>query len=266
MVFGSEEYRTFHWEEGIGLFMRELRDYLVANPDVVSGRSVKLAPNISNTPSPAFGTDWQTKINDFLGGGGFAMVQEFQYSPTRSTGAGTPPLIYAGELASHQVGIDTFHPGFAQLEFPDLSGSYTRDEAAMNNLGLGWVIRSGDEAQDAHTYFLGVQVNAVQGDGWNTNLLGAFDVDLGRPEAEPFLLAEGTDAKGYDYQVWARKFACGLAAVRMRGAWDQDIDSGTGVEVDLGGSYMPVNPDGTLRNATTTWTFRNGSARIFWLP
>ncbi|MBW2528783.1 MAG: hypothetical protein JRI23_31700 [Deltaproteobacteria bacterium] len=267
-VFGSDEYDQWHWFEGIGRFMNELRAHLTDHPELLSGRSADIMPNVSNTPWISAGTAWEDAYTNFLVGGGFSLLEEFQYSPTRSYGASMVEAIFAKESAAHEAGIHTVHPGFATLTVSSVAGQYTRDQAVMNNLGLQWVVRSSSPSADVHTYFLGVQENspAMSWDEWSTNLLPAFDADLGQPDGPPFVLAEGEDGKGYAYRVYGRRFSCGLAAARIRGSYDEDFDEPTAVEVDLGEELIPVSPAGEMPGATASWSFRNGSGQIFLRP
>lgn len=267
-VFGSDEYDHWHWFEGIGLFMNELRAHLASHPELLSGRAADIMPNVSNTPWICSGTAWEDAYTNFLVGGGFSLVEEFQYSPTRIYGASMVEAIYHKEKAAHEVGISTVHPGYATLTVSSVAGEYTRDQAAMNNLGLQWVVRSSAPSADGHTFFLGVQENSpsMNWEAWSTNLQPAFDADLGQPDGPPFLLAEGRDGKGYDYRVYGRRFACGLAVTRVRGSYDEDFDEATAVDVDLGEELVPVAMGGGTLAATSSWSFRNGSGQIFLRP
>ena len=63
-----------------------------------------------------------------------------------------------------------------------------------------------------------------------------------------------------------RRLACGFAATRIRGGYDEDFDPATAVEVDLGAELLPLNPAGEVFEATAAWSFRNGSGQIFLEP
>ena len=49
----------------------------------------------------------------------------------------------------------------------------------------------------------------------------------------------------------------------MRGNYDEHIDEKTAVTVDLGGTWVPIAPEGHALDTTSTWTFRNGTGQIF---
>lgn len=258
LAIGAEGFEDWRWFEGVGLFMKELRDYLVECPEVVGNRPVTLAPNVA-----AYVGNVLENSLELLSGGGFVLCAEFEYNPARLQGEDRPIEIFQAELAANAAGVAVFHPGYATTEISGYAGSYTRDQAAMNGLALEWVIRTANDETGVHSTLQGVQVNSPVGEGFETNLLGVFDIDLGRPLGDPYLLTRGTDGAGYPYAVYARDFACGISIVRARGEWSENIDETTAIDVTLPESLSPVDCNGATLAPTTTWTLRNGQGQIF---
>jgi hypothetical protein len=129
----------------------------------------------------------------------------------------------------------------------------------MNTLSLHWVTRT------PNVFILGHQVNAVAKADWQQNTKPIFDVDLGAPLGDPFVLATGADAHSppYAYTIYARKFSCGLGVVRERGASNEDFDSTTSVTLRFPEQYIPIDVDGHTSAPTSQWNLRSGQGQMF---
>lgn len=253
-IINTQEWKDWYWYEGEGLFMKEFREYVATNPPELAGRPLKIVPNVANVPWLGQ-VAWEEAYVDFHPAD--ILGQEFEFNPTRDQGQTMPATIFEKNSLAQAEGIDLYQPGLSIMDRPPYAGNYTADEALMNTLGLHWVTRT------PNVIFLGHQANNVLHVEWSQNLKPIFDVDFGAAVGDPYVLTTGTDSKGYAYTIYARLLSCGLAIVRERGSWNQDIDPATGVTVELPGEYIPIDVDGNAFPATDQWTLRNGQAQVF---
>ena len=262
--FNSSEFMDWYWMGGVKTFLAQLREYVDTNRAMFGNRQIHIIPNTANSPYIGTSTWEASYVEPPIG---HVLALEFEYNPTRDFGANLPQVIYEKHTQAINAGVGIFETGYLFKGRGDLAGSFTDEEAVMNNVAGHWVHRADDAgaAPWATTYLLGANVWDAASDQqrWELNLLPIFDVDLGRPLGPPFLLAEGTDGKGYSYRVYGRRFHCGMAVVRHRDPYDGDFDAATAVQFDLDGEYIPVDANGNLMPATTTWTLRNGQGQVF---
>ncbi len=253
LVANSSAFYTWYYYQGFGLFEKELREWAATNPPELQGRSLGVMPNIANIPGVTESA-WEQAYVDFHPGD--ILLKEFQHSATREFGRTLPATIFQKNRLAQAAGIDLFELGVIATTVVPQQGSYTTDEAMMNNLGLHWVTRTPNVI--AWNYIAGVHTAA-----WDNNMRGIFDTDLGQPLEDPQVLTTGTDGHGYAYNVYSRRFSCGLAIVRQRGDYNQDFDASTAVTVTLPGNYIPLDADGNAFPETNQATLRNGQALMF---
>ena len=255
-VINSVSFIDWYWYQGIGLFMKELREWVVAHPSEHGGRRLRIVPNVFNLPYLDT-SDWDRAYIDLHPAD--TLFQELEMNPTRDALRSFPAIIHQKNNLAQIHGIDLFQPGWSVTAQAPAVGTFTRDEALLNSLSLHWVTRT------SNVLTLGDSVYAVQITDWQQNMRGVFDVDLGAAFGGPYELASGADSHfpAYPYTVYARNFACGLAIVRERGGSDQDFDATTGVIVQLPGTYVPIDADGNMLPATDRWILRNGQGQLF---
>ncbi|MEO8738826.1 MAG: hypothetical protein ABI537_03880 [Casimicrobiaceae bacterium] len=255
-VINSPAFIDWYWYQGIGLFMKELREWVLEHPDAHGGRRLRIVPNVFNLPYLDT-DDWDRAYIDLHPAD--TLFQELEMNPTRDALGNFPAIIHQKNKLAQIHGVDLFQPGWSVTAQPPAIGTFTRDEALLNSLSLHWVTRT------PNVLTLGDSVYSVQVADWLQNMRGVFDVDLGAPSGAPYVLASGTDSHfpAYPYSVYARDFACGFAIVRERGGSDQDFDPTTGVNVQLPGTYTPIDADGNMLPATNRWTLRNGQGQMF---
>lgn len=260
--FNSGEFMDWYWMQGVRVFLNDFRTYLDNNTAEFNGRQIKVIPNVANVPYIG-STAW---VDSYLNpAAGHILAMEFEYNPTRDFGANLPALIYDRHTQALAAGVSLFETGYVFKGRGDLVGSFTDEEAIMNNIAGHWVHRADDRGMSATTYILGANVwDAVNyPDQFARNLAPAFDIDLGRPLGPPYEIQSGTDGKGYSYKVFGRAFACGFAVVRHRDPYNGDFDATTAVQFDLPREYTPVTLMGSELRPTTTWSLRNGEGQIF---
>lgn len=243
-------FLDWYYYQGFGLFMQELR----TNPPQANGRPLKIAPNIADFPRVT-ALQWKPAYVDFHPGD--VLLNEFAHNPTRAYGQTLPATIFRTNGEAQAAGIDVWEVPLNITSILGRQGSFTANEAMMNNLGLHWVTRR----PNVLTWGF---VNIVSQSAWDNNMRGLFDTDLGLPLEDPQVLTTGTDGRGYAYTVYSRRFACGLAIARVRGNYNQEFDAATEVRVTLPGAYFPLDVDGnTGTSTTTTAILRNGQALMF---
>lgn len=260
--FNSSDFMEWYWMGGVRTFLEQLKEYVDVNRSQFGNRQMYIIPNTANAPYIG-GSNWESSyINPPAA---HILALEFEYNPTRDFGRSLPRQIYEKHTSALNAGVGIFETGYLYKSGGGLAGSFSDDEALMNNIGGHWVHRADDTGLNATTYILGANVWDAASDPtrWAMNLKGAFDVDLGKPLGPPFLLKEGTDGKGNAYEIYGRRLNCGFAVVRHRDPYDGDFDSATAVNFDLQGQYIPIDINGNLGSPTTTWTLRNGQAQIF---
>lgn len=257
-VLNSPDFLEWHFFSGEGLFMRELREYAATNPPALGGRLVRIIPNIANVPyigSP----NWERAYVTLHPGD--VVLKEFEFSPVADSGQAMPATIFQKNTLAQQGGVEIWETGNTQTSRVPYVGNYTSDEALMNTAALHWVTRT------PNVWILGHLssnlLNTNPDTGWQLNIKPLWDIDLGPPMGNLYVLATGTDGRGYPYTVYARQFSCGLAVVRNRGNWNEDFDSSTRVTVTLPDSYIPVDADANAFPAVTQWDLRNGQGQLF---
>jgi hypothetical protein len=148
------------------------------------------------------------------------------------------------------------------------------DRGKLFTLGLYYLVHN------AHTYYMYETVIGHAG-GSNISSWGynpAVDYDIGQPMPIPngktdfegktntkehYLFASGTDPvnTSLTYHVWARNFTNALVLVKLLPAGSNTTDS-SATTVDLGGTYMLLNVDGTVGPPVTQTTIRNNESLI----
>ncbi len=287
---GTTAFFNWNWFSSEGLFLKEFRQGVAAGTYAaeLGGNNCKIAINVANVPQ-ADDSNWNYDLITFGNPGNptdhpaDCIFTEFEYNPCRYWGQDYPNTLYAKNKAASDAGVDLWWTGFASgigaptgtpsdttAGVSSGTGTYTASEWLQNGLAMYWVSRTdrtylqGWAGTDNSTW----TPTSSQYQLWNFK--AGWDTDLGRPltgsTGVPYLLVSGTDAKGKGYKVWAREFDNGLAIVRMRGSYNEDIDAGTAVTVTLpaGGPWKPCLINGTVAaSGVTTITVRNGQGWIF---
>lgn len=275
-VMNSQSWEDWAWFNGYSLLMKEFREYLSTNPPEVLGGAKTIAANTANVPyyleQPWVDAYVTHKGSDLL-------FLEFESNPlVMLLGSDSPMALFNNVKAAHRAGVRVWLTGRQRTSVDPLPGTFTRDESLMNCLALFWLVRHAD------SYFLGYphtwRVDNYGGvdylgnpipnedEDWGLNLKLGYDVDLGGPMGDPYVIQSGnfTDYNGVSrtYKVYARQFTKGLTLVRANGGWGvYAIDATTAVTVTLPFSCIPVTIDGAQLPTVTQWSIRNGQAQIF---
>ncbi len=263
--FNSSEFMDWYWMRGVRVFLSELRTYVDENRSAFGGRQIYIIPNVANVPYVGSSSWEESYVNPPTA---HILSLEFEYNPTRDFGASLPEIIYNKHTQALAQGVGLFETGYVFKSRAGLAGSFTDDQAIMNNLASHWVHRADDTGLTATTYLLGVNVwdAASQPEKWAKNLAGAFDVDLGKPLGPPYVIQSGVDGKGNDYKIYGRPLTCGFAVVRHREPYNGDFDAATAVTFDLPDEYSPIDLNGLELRPVATWTLVNGEGQIFVAP
>jgi len=220
----------------------------------------RCAQNIQKTTPWIYGEVWvtYTGLSGPTQGTGRCMSEDYDYDQ------GVRQIIYQTRAGGRRV-----------LGAQDLAGGLSgTDRGKMLTLGLYYLVHN------SHTYYMYESTNqhsqAAEISTWNYN--PAVDFDIGQPDQIPngttdfegkantkehFLFKSGPDPidNTLTYHVWGRRFTNALVLVKL-----MPVGSNTGslsaTTVDLGGSYMLLNVDGTVGAPVTQTTIRNNEALI----
>lgn len=220
----------------------------------------RCAQNIQKTTPWIYGEVWvtYTGLSGPTQGTGRCMSEDYDYDQ------GVRQIIYQTRAGGRRV-----------LGAQDLAGGLSgTDRGKMLTLALYYLVHN------SHTYYMYESTNqhsqAEDISTWNYN--PAVDFDIGQPDQIPngttdfegkantkehFLFKSGADPidNTLTYHVWARRFTNALVLVKL-----MPVGSNTGslsaTTVDLGGSYMLLNVDGTVGAPVTQTTIRNNEALI----
>jgi hypothetical protein len=103
------------------------------------------------------------------------------------------------------------------------------------------------------------------GEPYATKWVGAVEANVGMPLAARRVVAEGTDAAGQRYRVWARDYERALVLVRAvieRGGTSYGEESAVDVALPSGERFRPLTIDGHVGPAIETLRLRAGEAAI----
>ena len=244
---GSADFQRWHWNTNIGPFMTALKDSLQSSASWSrDGRRKELMVNVSNVWDDSYVT---RDIGDIL-------FLEYQYSPLRAVGPGAVDEAHRRDVLAANAGITSFYSAVVWENVTPFEGSFTYAQAQLSN--LAWYLI----ARTTNTILFEMWTSLPGQAGWDSltwrPCIDVANDRLGAVRGEPYTLAEGTDPVGYRYVVKARNYANGVAVVRQRGDWNQNVGPQTAVRVPLPQPYLPVDPAGNLGGPVQSITLRNG--------
>ena len=184
------------------------------------------------------------------------LFQEFSPSVMRHSDS------YFRTFSSHDVlcaanGVNVCYSPSGATTVSSGSGSYTREEMIHSN--CCWFYVSSTDS----SMFYQQTTNGPSTDRWDSvSWCGSMDYDVGEPVEAYSTAQSGTDPEGYSYTVYKRPFARAVVYIRPRGSWNENIDAGTAVTVDLGGTYRELFPDGSTGSPVTSISIRNAQGKI----
>ena len=104
--------------------------------------------------------------------------------------------------------------------------------------------------------------NTNDGNLQTTAWFPALTTNIGTPLGPATVVASGTDSLGNPWQVFERKYSDGIVLYRPIASYDENLGSGSTVTVSLGGSYEPLNADGSLGSFTSSVSVGNGQGIV----
>jgi len=297
VTFKSRGYNDWHWYQGMGLYLQDMKRYCDTRPNELGNRQTYIVANVANSPSIGT-TQWKNNYVDFSdtspdpnGPPAHCLFMEFQFSPIRNDGVDIPMSIYNQAEACRAAGVDFWCTGFAgSMLYPYVGSTLDNNTAGFTVPNTGnadtltaFEVMMGIVSQYSvfagstcmivgypHSWVPHAQDNPppnASGFGsWQYNTIGLWNVDLGTPVGAPVEMATGTDPRGYTYKIHKRTYTNGLAVVRNRGGDTQRCDATGAVTVDLpAGTWKRVTDcDGTVSgSASTTVTLKNGEGALF---
>lgn len=249
---GSPEFQDWHWFEGLGPFLSELKDTLESStvwaPD---GMRKTLAINVSNTWTDSY---LSLDVADIL-------VMESQYDPVRNAGDTAVPTAWIRDRMAEAAGIRTFYVPFMTSTVPGKSDTISVDEALLGSLAWHLVTRTSSSL----LFLSGGRTNpAVEGFLERTwaPCVDVVDSRFGAVAGDPYEIARGKDPIGNVYTVWARDYENGLALIRNRGNWKEGLEAATSVEVSLPAPLALISPEGMIGPTVRTISMRNGTGAL----
>jgi hypothetical protein len=220
----------------------------------------RCAQNIQDTTPWIWGEVWvtYTGTSSPTTGGSRCMSEDYDYDKgvrqiILQTRVGGRRIVGARDIASGTVGTD---------------------RGKLLTLGLYYLIHN------SHTYYM---YETVAGHDYATHLSSwawnpAIDFDIGQPEVIPsgkvdfegksntrehYVFATGPDPvnSSLTYRVYARRFTNALVLVKLLPA-GSTVDDTSITTHALGGTYAPLQSDGTLGAPVTQASIRNNEALI----
>ncbi len=238
---GSTEFNAWHGTN-LKLFFAALRDTLRLGPQWSPDGKVKYLSANGSLNSAGL-IDWA--------------VDEYNLSPIRNWLTWIEAAIQINKNNWLQK-TKIFYESRITTEVNGRSGKISYAQGILDNLATHYLVRT-----DSSNMFMSGPYQ-VYIPGWDTLVWrGCMDYDIGDAlgDYNPNFFS-GVDGKGYTFRVLSRQYQGALVLVRPRGDYNQDFDDATIVNVPLGGSYRPLNPNGTLGASTTSIPMRNGQGAI----
>ncbi|HZM17021.1 MAG TPA: T9SS type A sorting domain-containing protein, partial [Candidatus Krumholzibacteria bacterium] len=251
-VMGSQAFLDWHWNVNYGPFLTTLKDTMQVGANWTPDHQRKyLMLNVANIWSDGYVTRDAADV----------LFMEFQYNPVRSFGTGMVDEAYRRDALASSAGISCFYSATMTNSVSGHVGQYSYAETMLGNLAWYLVTRT------PGTLFYEMGTSVPSAAGWDSlTWRGCLDVanrELGAAVGAPYTLASGTDPLGNAYVVKARDYERGLAVLRNRGDWDEGIETGTAVSVNLPRSLSPVSPAGNTGSFVSSVTLRNGQGMLF---
>ena len=244
---GSQDFQRWHWSTNISPFMTALKDSLESSASWSRDRRRKeLMVNVTNVWDDSYVT---RDIADIL-------FLEYQYSPLRVVGPGAVDEAHRRDVLAANAGITSFYSSVVWEAVPPFKGSFTFAQAQLSN--LAWYLIS----RTTNTILFEMWTALPSQAGWDSltwrPCIDVANDRLGPVRGEPYTLSQGIDPVGYRYVVKARNYENGIAVLRGRGDWNQDVGPETAVTVPLPQALLPVDPAGNLGGPVQSITLRNG--------
>jgi hypothetical protein len=165
-------------------------------------------------------------------------------------------------LVAHRAGLASPAP-YAVLDSLPTGGSPTDPRTQIATLAYYYLV--GDPTRT----FLDLYGGFSPATSWNQHWFGALTYNVGKPTNSWSLFASGLDPSDtrLTYHVYARSYTNALvlykplsstATASMTGS----LSNNSATVQQLGGTYRPLNADGTLGAPVTSITLRNGEGAI----
>jgi hypothetical protein len=114
-VMNSPGFKDWYWYQGMGLFMKEFREWIAGNPPQLGGHPLRIVPNVYNLPFLDT-LAWNSAYIEFHPAD--VLFQELEMNPTRDALRTFPATIFQKNSIAQAARIDLFQPGLSVTSQP----------------------------------------------------------------------------------------------------------------------------------------------------
>jgi predicted outer membrane repeat protein len=246
----EEAFQGWYWQ-GLKRFLQEVKDTLRFSPSwSPDGKQKFSCINSSRTWIDEYATD---EVADML-------LMEFQYSPIKSPESiNTLAEAFRRDSLSAANGVCQLYSPSVVTELSGYYGQFSWGDALLGNLAYFYIGRS----DSSYLYIDFNYSYSPSYPGWDTlTWHRCMEYDLGQPTERYRVYKTGTDGRGYQYRVYARRYERALILCRPRGSWNQHFDERTRIGVDLPMNFRTLLPNGNLGPPSSRVYLRNGEGAI----
>lgn len=252
LTIQSRAFQSWHWKKNLGPFLTSLKDTLETSASWTRDhRPKRLMINVANKWEDSYITLDVAHI----------LALEFQYSPVRNAGLDAVLEAYRRDRMAADAGIATFYLANLARSVPGRKGELSYSSVMLGT--LAWYLVTRTES----SIYYALASSAPHLAGWDTlTWRGCNETSarqLGKYTGPPFVISQGTDPLGHRYTITARRYENGMALVRNRGSWDEELNPRSAVTVDLPMPMAPVSPAGRIGTPVPRVTLRNGEGAVF---
>jgi hypothetical protein len=245
-----------------------------------SGANAPAGTGVVLEPTASFGTDYGALLNAV----GQAIAPRWLLANTTGTGTLADPVVQSVQASFEEFALRPLSGNYQQFE--DLASLVVHQEALTSPppyLVLDSLPAGGTPADprtqlttlaeyyllaDPHNTFLDFYGGSAPATSWAQHWSPAVTYDVGQPAGTWSVAATGADPANaaLTYKVYQRQYTNALMLYKplsyATGGTTGTTADATATTIDLGGTYYPVQADGTLGAGVTSVSLRNGEGVV----